>query len=490
MLDFLVCSLLLFVIGTGGSQTQFATSAPQSVHEAFAPAAIQAQQEEWNREYEQQALLSQLQTETTEKQQLQARLATREETLQRVAQEKAQTEQTLTNVETRLAGVIAERERLEKEGEVAKERVAQLQTEQSKLQQQAAQLGQTVASQQSTISTLGQEVRASQARMESQLSEVTGGQQAMQQNVAALAENVKELQAQLSPEERARLMDALGSLAKGQQDIQSRLDGLGTGGGGTNQFGESLSNIEAGQEALRQQTAKLGEQIESIKARGPGPYKAVRAARVELEVAITRRDQNQNVSHFRALAYPTVINVDGRPFIVANYRTLGLAWWGLSGGEITDIKVTVGMLPTATEVCALRADPHVVAIPLQSEPMGMELSGPEAVLQTDQRKLNIFKSTAAGLSFEVDVAADLSDPRYLVVRRSLRGVAAWLENPAYRPDTGDYMVTADGKLVGIMVSRERCLILSKETLLDCAATLPLADPGEFQRAAAQYPRVR
>ena len=85
-------------------------------------------------------------------------------------------------------------------------------------------------------------------------------------------------------------MDALGSLAKGQQDIQSRLEGLGTGGGGTNQFGESLSNIEAGQEALRQQTAKLGEQIESIKARGPGPYKAVRAARVELEVAITRRD--------------------------------------------------------------------------------------------------------------------------------------------------------------------------------------------------------
>src|SRR5437867_13440058 len=93
MLDFLVCSLLLFVIGTGGSQTQFATSAPPAVHEAGGPAAIQGEQEEWNREYEQQALLSQLQSETAEKHQRQARLDTREETLQRDAQDKALTEQ-------------------------------------------------------------------------------------------------------------------------------------------------------------------------------------------------------------------------------------------------------------------------------------------------------------------------------------------------------------------------------------------------------------
>ena len=179
MLDFLVCSLLLFVIGTGGSQTQFATSTPPGVHAEFSAAALQAQQEEWNREYEQQGLLSQLQTETAAKEQLQARLATREANLQEVQRAKTETEQALTNVETQLSHVITERERLQKEGESAKERVAQLQTEQAQLQQQAAQLGQTVASQQSTISTLGQEVRASQARMESQLSEVTGGQQAM-----------------------------------------------------------------------------------------------------------------------------------------------------------------------------------------------------------------------------------------------------------------------------------------------------------------------
>jgi hypothetical protein len=120
----------------------------------------------------------------------------------------------------------------------------------------------------------------------------------------------------------------------------------------------------------------------------------------------------------------------------------------------------------------------------------MELAGPEAVLQTDQRKLQVFKSTAAGLSFEADTSPDLADPRYLVVKRPLRGVAYWFENPAYRADTGDYVVTSDGKLVGIMVGRERCFILTKENLVNCAATVPLADAKNFQQAVETFRKLK
>jgi hypothetical protein len=120
----------------------------------------------------------------------------------------------------------------------------------------------------------------------------------------------------------------------------------------------------------------------------------------------------------------------------------------------------------------------------------MDLATPAAVLQTDQRKLQVFKSTAAGLSFEVEISPDLADARYLVIKRALRGVAAWLENPAYRADTGDYVVTADGKCVGIMVSREKCLMLTKELLANCALSLPLGDRQQFPRAVRQYPRLK
>jgi hypothetical protein len=511
MLDFLVCSLLLFVIGTGGTQTQFATSAKPVVHEEFSPASMRAQQEEWNRDYEQQTLLTRLQAESAEKEQLQNRVAAREASLASLAQEKAnvekakaQTEASLTNVVTQLASVNAEREKLQQEGEAAKERVAQLQTQQAQLQQQAAQLGQTVASQQATISTLGQEVRTSQQRMEAQLTEVTGGQQAMQQEIAAQAENLKQLQASLSPEERDRLMQAIGSVAKGQEELQTQLGGLIKSGQG--EIGQSLTSIQAGQAALEDQAAKLGEQIESIKARGPGPFKAVKLARLQLLVQLARRDSQQNfVSRFKAAAYPPVVSIDGHSYIIANSTTLGFGWWGVSPsalqqGEITELEYDIrrsgetnwaGAL--TSPACILSADSHAVAIELSDAVPGlqtMELAGPDAVLQTDQRKLNIFKSTAAGLSFEVDASPDLADPRYLTIRRPLRGVATWFENPAYRADIGDYMVTSDGKLVGIMISRERCLVLNKEAIQTCASSIPLVSARQFQAALALSPRPK
>jgi hypothetical protein len=107
-----------------------------------------------------------------------------------------------------------------------------------------------------------------------------------------------------------------------------------------------------------------------------------------------------------------------------------------------------------------------------------------------QHRLYVFKSTAAGLSFDVDTAPDLSDPRYLVIKRAMRGVAAWFENPAYRADAGDYVVTSDGKLVGIMVSRERCFILTKDNLTNCVLPVPLNNGPQFLRAIEQFQKLR
>jgi uncharacterized protein YoxC len=562
MLDFLVCSLLLFVIGTGGTQTQFATSTPPAVHEEFSAAAMQAQQEEWNRDYEQQGLMAQLNTATSENQQLRgqlsetsATLAQREANLKalteetaRVEQARTQTEQALNTVASQLARATAEQSKLQQEGDAAKESLAKVQTEltglqseQSKLQtektqieQHAQQLGQTVASQQATITTLSEEVRASQNRVEAQMGDVAreqqemgstlgrldefartlpetiqknvagvhDDQQAMQQNVAALAEDVKGLQASLNPDEKASLMQAVTDVSKGQQELQSRLDTL-IKDGQNDQIGQSLNKIESGQESLRQQTAKLGDQIESIKARGPGPFKAVKGARLELLVAIGKQDSPESPTYrFKSAAYPPVVNVGGRSFVVANAQTFGFGWWALSDmGEITQLKYTVdkaGDKPWTGQLtspaCALRADPHVVAVELTGGAVPglstMELAGPDAVLQTDQRKLQVFKSTAAGLSFEIDTSPDLADPRYLVVKRPLRGIASWLENPAYRADTGDYVVTSDGKLVGIMVGRERCFVVTKDNLASCAATVPLADAKNFQQAVETFRKLK
>ena len=142
----------------------------------------------------------------------------------------------------------------------------------------------------------------------------------------------------------------------------------------------------------------------------------------------------------------------------------------------------------------MRADPHVVAMELDRNVpslISMELAGPDAALQnTDVHKLHVFKSTAAGLSFEIDTTPDLADARYLVVKRALRGIAAWFENPAFRPAIGDYVVTDDGKLVGMMVTPERCLIISKDNLANCALTIPLTDGPQFLSAIERFRKLK
>lgn len=74
MLDFLVCSLLLFVAGSPGSPA--ARPAPSgAVHDAFSAAALEQQQQEWNREYERTRLVAQLDRESAMRQQFETRLA-------------------------------------------------------------------------------------------------------------------------------------------------------------------------------------------------------------------------------------------------------------------------------------------------------------------------------------------------------------------------------------------------------------------------------
>ena len=51
-------------------------------------------------------------------------------------------------------------------------------------------------------------------------------------------------------------------------------------------------------------------------------------------------------------------------------------------------------------------------------------------------------------------------------------------------------MTADGKLVGIMVNRDHCFVLSKENVMDCTLSIPLADKKEFLRAARQFPKIK
>ncbi|MCX7914683.1 MAG: hypothetical protein N3A53_00055 [Verrucomicrobiae bacterium] len=525
MLDFLVCSLLLFVVGDGGPVPR--RSHATGVHEAFSASALEAQQQEWDREYERQMLRARLERETTIRQQLEAQLAAttvtlaeRESQLRVLTEEQArlhqlqqQTEQTRRAVEEQLARVEAERARLAGEGEAMKAELARVEAEHTRLLQEktelarrAAQLGETVASQQATITLLSEEIRAAQARMESQLGEVLRGQvvmndslaqletftrqlpaqlqtaltdfaadqRRMQDDIAALLAAAREVQAALAPDERARLLGAIEDLQRGQQELSERLRGL-YGAGGEAALADALGALQAGQVALTEQTARLAERLETVQAQRPGPHRAVRAARLEWRTELRARHRRDGTEvRFRAQTFPPTVQLGERIGMVLPAQTLGVNWRGTGPEyEITEMVHTLrrhgeiiwqGRLAGVT--CVFPDEPRLVFVPLPalvSDVQPLRLAEAETV--SDQ--LYVFKSTAAGLSFVAETAVDLADERYRVLKQPLRGMAAWFENPAYRGQLGDALLTADGQFVGILVARDRAFILTPQTILDC-----------------------
>jgi hypothetical protein len=511
MLDFLVCSLLFFVGGPENASPtpgKNRTAGPVQVHEAFAAPAMQALQEEWNRDYEQQQLLARLSAETAAKEELRANLAATTATLAARQRETEEKTQALTALAAAKSQVEQDRTRLAQNLSKVETQLVQLTSahgelakEKSALAVRAEQLGQTVANQATTIKTLAEDVRSSQARLERQVAETSDEQRALQDTIAGLAAALEAMRADLNTGEQEELTRTVAQVAKGQHELQSSVQELVKAGPG---MAAGIETLQSGQSALREQTAALAKQVETIQARKPGPYKAVKAARLELRTSLAKRENSDApVSRFSAVSYPPVVNVGGRSLIVVQSQKLGLEWWALTGsdtgGDLLELKYTANRntepawsASLAGPLSVLKADPRVATIALPADAPGvttLELAGGEAVF-SDTRKLHVFKSNAAGLSFEVEVSPDLADGRYLLLKRPLRGVVAWLENPAYRAEAGDYVVTTDGKLVGIMLNREKCVILTAENLSNYASTIPLDDRRRFQQTVQRLPSLR
>lgn len=611
MLDFLVCSLLMFVVGKGDERPSMSRSsadanAAASIHEEFAPAAIVSMREEWNREYEQQFLVTQLHAQTVENIQLRSqvrtvsaeldatsgRLTAKEQEAQTLKELTARREAELQKLDADLQQLAANKLRVEQERSALQQHAQQLgmtvvsqeaalreldqslktiadqkaRAEQEKqataqalmsaesqlarvhaerqgllqesqtLRQQTEQLGLTVASQQATIRTLSDEVRAAQQQLDSRFDDLAGSQrqmiatlgrldeftralpetmrdnlsglrdnqQTLQGDIAALTDTVRALQGEISGEERQALLNAITTVAQGQKNLQGQMEEL-IQRGPDEQVARGLSAIQTGQDALRNETARLAEQVETIKARKPGPFQAVKNARIELRVNIAKRDhKDTTIARYRRAIHLPVADMNGRAYLLTTYEGAGLGWWGIQSlhnrDEITELSYAAyrdgadGSSTVLTSAaCVLEADPRVLLIPVTpTSPSltAMKLAGPAALYQTDDRKLHVFKNTAAGLSFEVDTSPLLADTRYLVVKRPVRGMASWFENPAYRPEPGDYVATADGLLVGIMVDREKCFVLDAGDAGSCALSIPMSDKQAFQRATVAYRSLR
>jgi hypothetical protein len=151
----------------------------------------------------------------------------------------------------------------------------------------------------------------------------------------------------------------------------------------------------------------------------------------------------------------------------------------------------------------LAAEPRLALLDLRQEPAIMAaladrsrvkpamLLGRAGLEKRGARDLYVFKRTAEGLGFAVDIAPDLGHPGYLILRNTYNRFINFLttqlvSTAAQRPEAGDFVVTSEGAVVGVMVDAERAYVLADADITTGGRPISLATPRDFARDALDF----
>ena len=90
----------------------------------------------------------------------------------------------------------------------------------------------------------------------------------------------------------------------------------------------------------------------------------------------------------------------------------------------------------------------------------------------------------------MELAPDLTKPGYLMLRSTYNRFINFLSTQlistaAQRPEAGDYVVTAEGAIVGVMVDDQLAYVLSDTDFAAGARAISLGTPRDFARDALQ-----
>ncbi len=413
-----------------------------------------------------------------------------------------------------------------------------------RLQAQAETIGaqhRTIASQQEVIDQSLQDVARIQTRLETKTDLLSGKQDQMQallRDFQAMAEGLpeavrapardlaleqqrlNELVRQLSDavaDAGARHLDAeartladsrLETLAAMQQNLQDELRKLFEQGMQPG-LQQELQAVQQQQAALQSGITGLAGRLEEMETRQAGPFANLRDACLPVSASLTAAygnvdDPSAHTEVFENTVYAPLLNANGAVWLVVHGRDLGLKW----AASAPALHGVLWNAQTRGGTAVWRADSGRAAL-LETEPalVRLECAGATAaegrlsgirpmpiigyaeLAQRGARDVFLVKRQADGAAFAVDAAPDQATPAYLKIRRALRPWAnfvarrLWLD-PRSQAEPGDFIVTAEGAMVGVMVDEQRCRVLDAADFGTAARPLPLADIESLRQMLA------
>ncbi len=481
----------------------------------------------------------------TERERQDAALAATRQQAATLAEEK----HALATAREALASAKAETERKLQETEARKQDLlAQATQLRLNLAEQAAVIHrqtQTLASQQQTIREDLRHLTTTQTRIEGKADALQRGQAEMQNALAqfqlfaaGLPKEWKSTAQQIAGDQ-ARLMSAVTNLtamvhtqnpaqtAPEQQlvrdrikeltdlnrDLTRQLTVLATNGFDGGAFGAELRAVRQQQVQLQAGIGGLASRLGEMETRQIGPFGKFRDARLGVRAALTAAKvggldaPGPAPSSFKSTTYAPLIYSGDRFWLVLHAGDLGVTWRDLA--DDLDRLVFEALIPGVTTPQPLHgparplgSEARLVLLDLRQEAAIMgalggaprvkatALLGRAGLEKRGARDLYIFKRTGEGLGFAVELAPDLTKPGYLTLRSTYNRFINFLTTQfvsaaAQRPEAGDYVVTAEGAVVGVMVDDQRAYVLGDADFAAGARAISLGTPRDFARDALE-----
>jgi len=336
---------------------------------------------------------------------------------------------------------------------------------------------------------------------------VAEAQSRIENSVASLSEAVAQAHSGFSSNEMGAIGLQLSALSAQQRHIEQALRQFAAGDLQRQAAYTNLLALRRQQESLQSEIRGVAERVEQAAARKPGPHRAVRLSRLELRGAFIKPTYDRDgfadpyLVH-NSVVFAPVVNISNAPCLAVYFADAGLGWRGLRG-ELIRVNYAVYGANTNADSLIVKgplrthpSDPRVVIVPLSAadgdsldarSPLygipPLPVLGRDALDRRGLGDIILYKRAAEGFSFAVETTFDMTDPRYLIVKGYLRNWASAVRkvfvSQNARPEAGDYLVTSEGAMIGVMVSPSACLILGAPSGKGQAASIPLDNAEAF-----------
>ena len=336
---------------------------------------------------------------------------------------------------------------------------------------------------------------------------VLSSQNMMLDNLSSLSELLVKMSDELSSEERKALYDKVGQLLAQQHDLQNSMQSIVESNSSQEKTVESIGELDKRQAEMKVGVKDLAGKLEDVEARRSNHFLAFRDARVELMVTIKEKDSGptswidpDDVKQIET--YPPVLQTREGPIIALTSHDLGLDWREIDG-DVYEFNMVVAKrgdnpfsLNLKSPILISSGDKNIALLQLRS--MGskgldsmkpMRLIGRQALERRGTQDLYLFKRTSQGLSFGVEASFDLKDSNYLILKTQ-SGLSDKFFNAfsskSSTPERGDFIVTFDGEMVGILTGTDRCHILDEATISSTSRTIPTDNLQSFVEETKHY----